>query len=69
MTTPPNGYARRQLDEILIRQLQRIEDKLDNFENRVTKLETYATVRGMVGGAITTALTAIAGAIIWLLKG
>jgi len=77
MTPPPdtNG-SRRSIDAILLRELDRLEGrfdrldgKLDELGNRVTRLETKATIRGMLGGALTTIITAVAGVLVWLWKG
>lgn len=71
------NHSRRAIDSILVARFERFESKFDAFvdcynkemrlfEARLTKLETFATVRGMLGGALTALLTAIAGAVVWL---
>ena len=75
MTEPQNG-SRRYIDAIILDELKSLKIKLDalhtmqlNVEHRITKLETHATIRGMLGGAITTAITVVAGVLVWLWQG
>ena len=69
MNAPPENGSRRAIDGVILAQLARIEQKLDGFEHRVTKLETRDTFRNRLTTAMGITLTAIAGAVAWLLKG
>ena len=53
-------------------QLSLLDERLDSLslsvEHRMTRLETRVGLLGMIGGAVSTILTALAGAIFWFLR-
>ena len=66
--TDPNG-SRRQIDGILLSEMRELRTEVRDLRDRMIKLETHATMRGALGGAVTSLIGAVAFALFWVFRG